>query len=102
MTGCRHNAKNTLVKNYLYLAEQAGAEVHAADDGDRACARAPAAATRSTTELHQGQARAAGATRTFTAEQVVFAAGALGTQKLLHRLKAEGAPAAALRPARAS
>ena len=28
MTGCRHNAKNTLVKNYLYLAEQQGARVH--------------------------------------------------------------------------
>ena len=28
MTGCRHNAKNTLVKNYLYLAERAGAAVH--------------------------------------------------------------------------
>ena len=28
MTGCRHNAKNTLTKNYLYLAEQAGAEVY--------------------------------------------------------------------------
>ena len=28
MTGCRHNAKNTLVKNYLYLAEKAGAAVH--------------------------------------------------------------------------
>ncbi len=28
MTGCRHNAKNTLVKNYLHLAEQAGAVVH--------------------------------------------------------------------------
>ena len=27
MTGCRHNAKNTLVKNYLHLAEQSGAEV---------------------------------------------------------------------------
>ena len=27
MTGCRHNAKNTLVKNYLHLAEQAGAVV---------------------------------------------------------------------------
>ena len=25
MTGCRHNAKNTLVKNYLDLAEKAGA-----------------------------------------------------------------------------
>ena len=28
MTGCRHGAKNTLVKNYLYLAERAGAVVH--------------------------------------------------------------------------
>ena len=28
MTGCRHNAKNTLVKNYLYLAGRAGAAVH--------------------------------------------------------------------------
>ena len=28
MTGCRHNAKNTLAKNYLDLAEQAGAVVH--------------------------------------------------------------------------
>lgn len=27
MTGCRYNAKNTLDKNYLYLAEKAGAEV---------------------------------------------------------------------------
>ncbi len=27
MVGCRHNAKNTLDKNYLYLAEQLGAEV---------------------------------------------------------------------------
>ena len=28
MTGCRHGAKNTLVKNYLWLAERAGVEVH--------------------------------------------------------------------------
>lgn len=28
MTGCRHNAKNTVVKNYLHLAEGAGAVVH--------------------------------------------------------------------------
>ena len=27
MTGCRHNAKNTLDKNYLYLAAEAGADV---------------------------------------------------------------------------
>jgi hypothetical protein len=29
MIGCRHNAKNTLVKNYLYFAEKMGAEVRA-------------------------------------------------------------------------
>jgi len=29
MIGCRNNAKNTLDKNYLYLAEANGAEVHA-------------------------------------------------------------------------
>ena len=29
MVGCRHNAKNTLVKNYLYFAEKWGAEIHA-------------------------------------------------------------------------
>ena len=28
MTGCRHGAKNTLVTNYLYLAEQNGATIH--------------------------------------------------------------------------
>jgi choline dehydrogenase-like flavoprotein len=28
MTGCRHGAKNMVTKNYLYLAEQAGAVVH--------------------------------------------------------------------------
>src|SRR6185436_17239429 len=29
MVGCRYNAKNTLPKNYLYFAEQNGAEVKA-------------------------------------------------------------------------
>ena len=29
MVGCRHNAKNTLRKNYLWFAEKLGAEIHA-------------------------------------------------------------------------
>ena len=90
MTGCRHNAKNTLVKNYLHLAEQAGAVVHPLTT---VTAR-PAPRRRrlrGDDALDQGQAvAAAAATKTFTADQVVFSAAALGTQKLLHQLKDEG------------
>ena len=38
MTGCRHGAKNTLVKNYLYLAERLGVRGAPADHRDRAAA----------------------------------------------------------------
>jgi cholesterol oxidase len=83
MTGCRHGAKNTLVKNYLFLAETAGAEVVAnttvTDILDLAGGY----------EIHT---RASGSTgwikpRKLTADQVVVAAGALGTAKLLHRTR---------------
>jgi cholesterol oxidase len=84
MTGCRHNAKNTLVKNYLYLAERLGADVHPlttvsavrpAGDGYRV-------ETHRTGKRRQRKA--------FEADQVILAAGALGTQLLLHRMKAAG------------
>ncbi|MFI7672027.1 GMC oxidoreductase [Nocardia sp. NPDC049526] len=87
MTGCRHNAKNTLVKNYLYLAEQAGATVH------------PLTTVTDVRPLPDGGYQVT-TVRTgrwmrkrrhrFTAEQVVFAAAALGTQQLLHRLRDRG------------
>jgi cholesterol oxidase len=89
-TGCKHNAKNTTTTNYLYLAEQNGAEVHplttvtsvkpndAVDNGGYLVET-----ERSNGKLRKGR-------RTFTAQQVVFAAAALGTQKLLHRLKDDG------------
>jgi cholesterol oxidase len=89
MTGCRHHAKNTLTKNYLYLAEQAGTQVHALTTvtevrplpggGYRVATRPTTAKSR--------RNRSAG--RTYTAEQVVFSASALGTQKLLHRMRDE-------------
>ena len=85
MTGCRHNAKNTLTKNYLYLAEKAGAEVY------------PLTTVTSVEPLPNGgyaiETRRTSnrkSTRRFTAQQVVFAASALGTAKLLHRLRDEG------------
>jgi cholesterol oxidase len=89
MTGCRHHAKNTLLKNYLYLAEQAGAVVHPLTTVTRV---RPHEGGGYTVDARWTKAKLSrrSATKTFTAEHVVFSAAALGTQKLLHRLKAEG------------
>jgi cholesterol oxidase len=89
MTGCRHNAKNTLVKNYLHLAEQNGAVVHPLTTvtGVRPRAGGGYEVTARWTKAKLSRRRAV---RTFTADHVVFSAAAIGTQRLLHRLKAEG------------
>jgi len=86
-TGCKHNAKNTTTTNYLHLAEANGAEVHplttvtsVAPDGKGGYV---VETVRSNGKLRKGR-------RTFTAGQVVFAAAALGTQKLLHQLRHDG------------
>ncbi len=85
MTGCRYNAKNTLPKNYLGLAESAGAQVF------------PEHTVTAIKEVKGGwqiEARKSsawfGGKRTFTAGQVVVAAGTYNTQKLLHRMKNNG------------
>jgi len=87
MTGCRHGAKNTLDRNYLYLAEQLGVEVRAN------CAVVDLEAT----STHRWTVRTArpGFSRrnhraTIEASHVIFAAGSLGTQRLLHRMRATG------------
>jgi len=86
MTGCRHNAKNTLPKNYLGLAEGAGAVVHPMTTVSVVRPRAEggyAVDTVRTGPVRRGR-------RTFTADHVVVAAGAYNTQKLLHRLRDDG------------
>ena len=89
MTGCRHNAKNTLVKNYLYLAEQNGAVVHPLTTVTRVT---PLEGGGYRVEARWTKAKASRrkAVTSFTAGQVVFSAAALGTQRLLHRLKNQG------------
>lgn len=85
MTGCRHGAKNTLVKNYLYLAEHAGAKVIA----DRTVTDVVDHQHGFTLRMRRSSASGKG--REFvTAEQVIVAAGALGTAKLLQRVRAQG------------
>ena len=86
MTGCRFNAKNTLPKNYLGLAENAGAQVfpehtvtkiQQLEDGSW--------------QIHTRKSSAwIGGKSIFTAQQVVVAAGTFNTQKLLHQMKGEG------------
>ncbi len=90
MSGCRHNAKNTLVKNYLYLAEQHGAQVLPLTTVTRVAPRESGGGYDVTVKFTKARRVTARTTRTLTAEHVVFAAASLGTQKLLHRMKDEG------------
>ena len=87
MTGCRHNAKNTLLKNYLHLAEAAGAhiiprttvrELHPRADGSW-----DVVTERTGSWVNKRR-------RTYTADQVIVAAGAWGSQNLLHRQRSDG------------
>lgn len=89
MSGCRHNAKNTLVKNYLYLAEKNGASVLPLTTVTRLRPR-EGGGYDVTVRYTKAKRATARTTRTLTAEHVVLAAASLGTQKLLHRMKDEG------------
>lgn len=90
MTGCRHGAKNTLDRNYLALAERAGAVVHPETTvrAVRPTATGYAVDTRGTRYRRAGLLRRQHIT--YTADQVVLAAGTWGTQSLLHRLRDTG------------
>lgn len=86
MVGCRYNAKNTLDKNYLYLAEQLGVEIFPETEvidvlpeaeGYRVITRRPTGWLRHPRkEWHT--------------KGVIFSGGVLGTVRLLLKLKDKG------------
>lgn len=84
MVGCKFNAKNTLVKNYLYLAEKAGAQVIPMTTVT-ALRPLPDGSWDVDTERTGAWLRKSPAT--YSARNVVLAAGTLGTQKLLHAMR---------------
>lgn len=91
MVGCRDGAKNTLCKNYLWLAERRGARIEplrTVVDVRPLDASRPEAGYAVTTEATGAWFKRE--RRTVTAGQVVLASGTWGTQQLLHRLKATG------------
>ena len=86
MTGCRVGAKNTLVKNYLHLAEHAGARIHPLTTATRVAPRAGGGyeiETRSTNGIRKRR-------KLFTADQVIVAAGTYGTARLLLAMRESG------------
>lgn len=87
MTGCRYGAKNTLLKNYLGLAESAGAEV------------IPMTTVTGFDEQPDGSWKVHTVRtgrwlrkkkHTYTASTVILAAGTWGTQQLLHKMRDTG------------
>jgi cholesterol oxidase len=75
MTGCTRGAKNSLDRNYLWLAERAGAEIHAETKATR---------LRASNSLLQGW-EVETSRGSFLARDVVLAAGVLGTLRLMLR-----------------
>jgi cholesterol oxidase len=92
MVGCRFNAKNSLDKNYLYLAEKHGAQVFAETKVVDVRPLNGKADGRDGYEVHTVRSTAffRKQRRRFTCRSVVFAASALGTMDLLFRLKKRG------------
>jgi cholesterol oxidase len=91
MVGCPHGAKNTLVKNYLYLAQKRGAEVMA----ERTVIDIRPLGSSDGSEGYELESVRSGAwlrkeRRVHRARGVVVSAGPLGTNRLLQRCRLEG------------
>ncbi len=88
MTGCQFNAKNTLPKNYLGLAESAGAQVF-----PMTTVKSFSQNVDGTWEIRAVKSNDPFATVIkFKANQVIVAAGTYNTQKLLHAMKRKKLP----------
>lgn len=91
MTGCRHNAKNTLDKNYLYLAKQldttilAEHKVTSVEPLDESGIVGYTISFRKSTKYFS-------AIKTVNANGVIFAGGVFGTIPLLLKLKSSALP----------
>ena len=86
MTGCRVGAKNTLLKNYLGLAERGGATVMprtTVTDFEQTADGGWKVHTVRTGSWGPLRARK----RTYTADHLIIAAGTYNTQKLMHMAK---------------
>ena len=89
MVGCRYDAKNTLVKNYLYFAERGGAQIQpeALVHDIRPLPSGQPDGARYEVAYHRATGFLAHPEKLVRARNVVVSAGSLGTQKLLFRCR---------------
>ncbi|NNC94822.1 MAG: GMC family oxidoreductase [Chitinophagales bacterium] len=86
MTGCRYNAKNTLDKNYLYLAQQLGAEIIAEHE---VYDITPIDKAKGATGYHVffKKSIGRGKKQKVIGKHIIFSGGVMGTVPLLLKLK---------------
>jgi cholesterol oxidase len=88
MVGCRHNAKNTLPKNYLYFAEKNGADVKSEVEVVDVKPLHPDPETGARYEVMYRPSTSPIKPQTkIYARNVIFSAGVMGTMKLLLHLR---------------
>ena len=90
MVGCRVGAKNTLLKNYLWFAEKAGAEVMADQMVTDIQPLGASDGSDGYTVRTRRPGMFPGRSREITAKGIVVSAGALGTNRLLANCKHSG------------
>jgi len=93
MTGCRYGAKNSLDRNYLWLAQKMGAEILPENEvidikpsGEADGSGGYHVTVRSSTSLFSKK-------KVFNSSGIVFSGGVLGTMKLMLKLKKGSLPA---------
>lgn len=87
MIGCRYNAKNTLDKNYLFLARKRGVAVQAESEVRDVRPLGGPDGSEGYRVSWKRSTRFLGAKGTLTSRGVIFAGGVLGTVPLLLKLK---------------
>jgi cholesterol oxidase len=90
MVGCRYGAKNTLDRNYLYLAERRGASVHPLTTVEKIEPLGGPGEGFAVTSHRTGAWLRGPSRRVWRARRVVLAGGVLGTMSLLLRCRKAG------------
>ncbi len=87
MTGCRYNAKNTLDKNYLHLAQQLGVDILAESEVSNVKPIGNADGSDGYSVTFKNPTQWFSKSKTVNSNGVVFSGGVLGTIPLLLKLK---------------